>query len=690
MAKLNGKDIIGIITKGRLVKLQKKTVTPTASAQTIKPDTGYDGMSEVTINKYISKSQKKTVQPKATIQVITPDAGYDSLSEVTVKPGYSNSISSYLDKSLTTITADDLATITAIGEIDNQRAGYTADERGVFEGFDQLTSVVVPDNITSIGDLSFAYCENLVDLTLSNSITEIGSNAFNGCSKLKVINVPTSLEKVYSTAFHNTQWFKDRCPEFGPHDKAAYFGKHLVGGHPYVENPIIEADTVGIAGSAYEGNSWLKSITIPNKVVYIGNNVFDGSGLETITFEAGSSLKEIGRNAFASTNIKSINIPESVIEMGNGAFSGCYNLTDIVFLGNNIDELINTFESCSALETVSLPSGLKTLNATFMNCSELKTITIPDGVTTIIYDPFYGCTSLTNITIPSSVKIIGGLFGYDGSSAVISFSDVENSKLEEIHSHAFNNCTGLTEISIPKSVTVIGYRPFEGCTNLKTVNWNAKELNSSSSRDIFRGDGCALETVNIGENAIKLPSELFKYQSELTTVTFAENSQLSSISSFAFSRCTNLTSIKIPSSVTKIELQAFESCSSLTSVSFGENSQLKQIDNSAFFQCSNLSNIIIPDGVTTISYSAFSGCTSLTNITIPSSVTSMEANALSIGSSTTKATITMLSTTPPTIHKWTFTEQYLNHIIVPKGYSDIYKAAENWSLFADYIVEATE
>ena len=156
----------------------------------------------------------------------------------------------------------------------------------------------------------------------------------------------------------------------------------------------------------------------------------------------------------------------------------------------------------------------------------------------------------------------------------------------------------------------------------------------------------------------------------LTSITFGENSQLTSIGNAAFYSCNltnieipscvnsiggsaffvcgSLTNIKIPSSVTSIGDEAFFGCDNLRSVTFGENSQLTSISGSAFRQCSSLINIKIPSNVTSIGDeafldcgsltsvifeensrltsiggSAFFNCRSLTNIEIPSSVTSI-------------------------------------------------------------------
>lgn len=163
--------------------------------------------------------------------------------------------------------------------------------------------------------------------------------------------------------------------------------------------------------------------------------------------------------------------------------------------------------------------------------------------------------------------------------------------------------------------------------------------------------------------ATKIGYAAFRYCTNLTDVTIPDNGLVTSIDDYAFSDCTSLISVAIPDSVTSI-------------------------GGWAFYYCESLISINIPNGVTSIGNSAFINVNNLTSLIIPDSVTSIKANALNIGTSSNKGTITFLGTTPPTITTSTFSAVRLNKIIVPAGYGDTYRNATNWANFADFIEEA--
>ena len=185
--------------------------------------------------------------------------------------------------------------------------------------------------------------------------------------------------------------------------------------------------------------------------------------------------------------------------------------------------------------------------------------------------------------------------------------------------------------------------------------------------------------------ATKIREFAFYIYTSLSSITIPNS--VTSIESYALYSCSSLTNITIPNSVTSIGNSAFNSCSSLTNITIPNS--VTSIDSAAFAKCTSLTRVSISSAVTNIGSSVFNNCSSLTSIIIPNAVTSIGSQALQIGSSTNKATITMLPTTPPTIQSNTFNASKLQKIIVPAGTGATYKAATNWSNFADYIEEAT-
>ena len=140
------------------------------------------------------------------------------------------------------------------------------------------------------------------------------------------------------------------------------------------------------------------------------------------------------------TNLEKVTLPTKVETMGYAVFSGCKKVT-----------------------AIEIPKSLASNSASFSGCPNLTTITWEEGRKTIQNELLSGCTGLESIEIPASVTSIGN-YAFSGCSSLQGIEFPEG--LTSIGNYAFRGCSGLTEVSFPESVTSIGSYAFEDCTNL--------------------------------------------------------------------------------------------------------------------------------------------------------------------------------------------------------------------------------
>jgi|GEM_PF-1477192 len=156
-----------------------------------------------------------------------------------------------------------------------------------------------------------------------------------------------------------------------------------------------------------------------------------------------------------------------------------------------------------------------------------------------------------------------------------------------------------------------------------SVTYNGTTYSVTSIGDYAFSNCSGLTSIEIPSSVTSIGRYAFRGCTGLTSIEIP--SSLTSIGHWAFSGCSSLTSIEIPSSVTSIGDCAFNDCAKLTSIEIP--SSVTSIGSSTFYGCRRLTSITVPSCVTSIGNSAFYGCYSLTSITLPSSLTSIDESA---------------------------------------------------------------
>lgn len=339
---------------------------------------------------------------------------------------------------------------------------------------------VIPNEIegypvVSIGKSAFTNCIELTSVTIPDSVTSIHDGAFAGCKKIESIRIPESVTYIGQGAFSaytNRYWA----------GKVKYIGQNLISAESTLDGvySIREGTKVIACGAFFCCN--VSRVILPDSLMYINDGAFLSCNLDGAIIPNG--VIDIGMNAFNGSRVEIVKIPKSVTSIGKDAFGNCKRLKSITVdneneyytsLDDNLYDKCKTtliqYSICKTASSFSVPASITTISSSaFSDCANLKTITLPESITNIDECAFSNCTSLTSMTIPNSVTSVG--------------------------SNIFNGCSSLKTIYAPISLL--------GETNLKkgntanimyycTVSYKFDDGTVKTER-VFKGDNAVFPT----------------------------------------------------------------------------------------------------------------------------------------------------------------------------------------------------
>lgn len=475
-----------------------------------------------------------------------------------------------------------------------------------------LSSIIIPDTVTVIGDSAFAYCNSLTEIELPASVTTLGKQVFDYCENLERVSLPEGLTAIPAAAFRGCA----KLEEINLPSALSSINQYAFYDCKSLTSALLPEGLTSIGNYAFSKCTGLLSITIPDNCTSIGINAF--SNCTGVTFlHLGNSLSNIGTEAFYNcTGISSVAFPEGLKVLNNGIFGDCTGLEEITIPESVMMINENAFRGCTSLSAVHVDEKnsvfyesdgmiIKRSPATVVLCPRGKTgeCTVPEGVTSIGAGAFMDCSSLTSVLLPESLVSIGA--------------------------NAFKNCSSLETIRIPKDVSEVGENAFDGCSGLKTTyilkdgyvkKWFWENGYYGKLIEYIVYIAAPIEDFTfeaIDENSCKITGYTGQGGNIELPAQNGEGVAVTAIGDNAFKQNSTITAVKLPEGITEIGSYAFYDCK-LTELVLPQG--LLSIGSSAFNGCYFLAELVIPDTVSVIGSSAFSNCHGLKAVTIPGSV----------------------------------------------------------------------
>lgn len=328
-----------------------------------------------------------------------------------------------------------------------------------------------------------------------------------------------------------------------------------------------------IGTCAFNNCSALTSITLPDSITSIGASAFHGCTALVLDGLNLPNLKTIANeNAFRNVPMQgTINLP-SLTSLGYSAFYGTQieeiaNLGSVTSLGNVPNDSNGTFQNCSKLRNVILPSTLATISGfAFRGCSSLHEINFHQAITTIGTEAFYNCTSLAieDLQLPNLTSLDQNAFYGVKIKKISDLGKITALPASSGNVQNFGDKSVLEEVVLPETLTSIPSHSFYNYTSLKRCNIPEGVTNINVSAFQY----CPLEGELYLPNLTGLGSCAFHGTklSKIVSLGTIEATPEGNANNNVFGNCTNLTEARLPATLTKLGSYTFRGSTALQTI----------------------------------------------------------------------------------------------------------------------------